>query len=84
MSRRHLTHKQNEFLKFLQQYVREKEVWPTYREAVEHFGYRSPNSVTQNLRALLKKGYLERDQQGYRLKAARARLGLRYATPSLP
>jgi SOS-response transcriptional repressor LexA len=54
--------------------VEEKEVWPTYREAVEHFGYRSPNSVTQNLQALLKKGYLERDHRGYRLASNRARV----------
>jgi len=67
MSRRQLTAKQYEFLKYLQQYVRKHGVWPTYREIVDHFDYRSPNSVTQNLQALEKKGHLVRDADGYQL-----------------
>lgn len=65
MSRRKLTSKQHEFLQFLIDSVQETGVWPTYREIADHFGYRSPNSVTQNLQALHKKGYLSRDQNGY-------------------
>lgn len=65
MSRRHLTHKQHQFLDYLQSHVRERKVWPTYREIVDNFGYRSPNSVTQNLQALARKGYLRRDPTGY-------------------
>ncbi len=61
MSRRSLTQKQYEFLHYLRDYLgRNAGVWPTYREIVEHFDYRSPNSVTQNLQALVKKGYLRR------------------------
>jgi repressor LexA len=67
MSRRQLTAKQHAFLHFLVHHARDQGVWPTYREAVDHFGYRSPNSVTQNLQALFKKGYLKRDGGGYRL-----------------
>ena len=67
MSRRQLTHKQHAFLEFLREHVREQKVWPTYREIVDHFEYRSPNSVTQNLQALAKKGYLRRDYNGYHL-----------------
>lgn len=67
MSRRKLTAKQHAFLEFIKDYVREHRVWPTYREIIDHFGYRSPNSVTQNLKALHKKGRLERDQDGYHL-----------------
>lgn len=67
MSRRQLTHKQHAFLEFLKSHVREEKVWPTYREIVNHFNYRSPNSVTQNLQALAKKGYLRRDYNGYHL-----------------
>src|SRR5690606_31849334 len=67
MSRRQLTHKQHTFLEFLREHVRERKVWPTYREIVDHFDYRSPNSVTQNLQALAKKGYLRRDDNGYHL-----------------
>ena len=68
MSRRPLTSKQNDFLTFLVSHVRERQVWPTYREIVDRFGYRSPNSVTQNLQALTKKGFLERNHAGgYRI-----------------
>lgn len=67
MSRRHLTQKQHQFLEYLQEAVSDNKVWPTYREIVDHFGYRSPNSVTQNLQALSKKGFLRRDPDGYHL-----------------
>lgn len=69
MSRRQLTQKQHAFLAFLRDHVETREVWPTYREIVDHFGYRSPNSVTQNLRALARKGYLHRGRGGYALAA---------------
>ncbi len=71
MSRKQLTSKQHTFLQFLAEHVRKQKVWPTYREIVDEFGYRSPNSVTQNLQALAKKGYLTRDQNGYRLVGQR-------------
>ena len=67
MSRRHLTQKQHQFLEYLQTHVQGQKVWPTYREIVDHFEYRSPNSVTQNLQALAKKGFLRRDHNGYHL-----------------
>ena len=67
MSRRHLTKKQRDFFQYLKSYVESSGgLWPTYREIVDHFDYRSPNSVTQNLQALLKKGFLRRDMNGYR------------------
>ncbi len=66
MKRHPLTAKQRLFLEYLIQRVAETGVWPTYQELVEYFGFRSPNSVTQNLRALIKKGYLTRDALGYR------------------
>lgn len=67
MSRKKLTSKQHAFFQYVSEYVRENGVWPTYREIVENFGYRSPNSVTQNLQALHKKSYLTRDEDGYHL-----------------
>ncbi len=67
MSRKHLTSKQHSFLKYLKDYVNEHGVWPTYRELVDEFAYRSPNSVTQNLQALFKKGFLVREDEGYQL-----------------
>lgn len=75
MSRRHLTQKQHQFLEFLQTRVQEQKVWPTYREIVDFFQYRSPNSVTQNLQALAKKGYLRRDHNGYHLIDRKQREG---------
>lgn len=53
-----LTRKQKEFFDFIVDYKNEHDVWPTYREIAEEFNYKSPNSVTQNIQALLKKGYL--------------------------
>lgn len=67
MSRRKLTAKQYAFLEYVKQFVREQSIWPTYREIIDEFGYRSPNSVTQNLQALHKKNFLRRDQDGYHL-----------------
>ncbi len=74
MGRRDLTSKQRSFLEFLRDYVQEHSVWPTYREIVDHFDFRSPNSVTQNLQALFKKGYLLKDGLGYRLKESLDRI----------
>jgi repressor LexA len=75
MSRKQLTSKQHAFLEYLADEVRRTHVWPTYREIVDHFGYKSPNSVTQNLQALEKKGYLSRDDaHGYRLIGQRGGL----------
>lgn len=75
MSRRQLTHKQHAFLEFLRGHVEEHKVWPTYREIVDHFDYRSPNSVTQNLQALSRKGFLQRGRDGYSLVDPRGRDG---------
>ena len=67
MSRRQLTQKQHAFLAYLRTHVDRHRVWPTYREIADHFDYRSPNSVTQNLQALSRKGFLERGKGGYAL-----------------
>lgn len=67
MSRRQLTAKQLSFLRYISDYIAENEIWPTYREIVDHFGFRSPNSVTQNLQALYRKGHLRKDNQGFQL-----------------
>ncbi|GMQ80790.1 MAG: transcriptional repressor LexA [Rhodothermia bacterium] len=68
MSRRYLTPKQQDFLQYIRDYVSNQGVWPTYREMSEHFDFRSPNSVTQNLQALNRKGFLLRDEEGYRFR----------------
>jgi len=58
MDKAQLTRKQKEFLDYIVEYKKEHDVWPTYREISDEFNYKSPNSVTQNIQALLKKGYL--------------------------
>ncbi|PKD44111.1 LexA family protein [Rhodohalobacter barkolensis] len=58
MDKVQLTRKQKEFLDYIIEYKNEFDVWPTYREISDEFNYKSPNSVTQNIQALLKKGYL--------------------------
>lgn len=68
MDNAHLTRKQHEFFNYIVEYKKEYDVWPTYREIAEHFDYRSPNSVTQNIQALLKKGFLiKRNDEEYDL-----------------
>jgi len=66
-----LTHKQESFLDFLKSYVDQEGDWPTYREISDQFGFRSPNSVTQNLQALEKKGFLVREDDGFYFPAER-------------
>jgi repressor LexA len=75
MSRRQLTQKQHAFLEYLRDHVDQHKVWPTYREIADHFEYRSPNSVTQNLQALSRKGFLQRGRNGYALVEQTARDG---------
>jgi repressor LexA len=58
MDHAQLTRKQKEFFDFIVEYKNEHDVWPTYREIADYFGYKSPNSVTQNIQALLKKEFL--------------------------
>jgi len=58
MDNAQLTKKQKEFYDYIREYRDEHDIWPTYREIAEQFGFKSPNSVTQNLQSLVKKGYL--------------------------
>ena len=81
MSRKHLTSKQHSFLEYIRNYIRDRKVWPTYRELVDEFDYKSPNSVTQNLQALYKKGFLTRDEEGYHLTDAEAATGSIFGIP---
>lgn len=77
MDNAHLTRKQREFFEFIVEYKKENEYWPTYREIAAHFNFRSPNSVTQNIQALLKKGYLiKRNDEEYDLPNDKKKLFL--------
>ncbi len=62
MDNAQLTKKQKEFYDYIKEYRNEHDIWPTYREIADQFGYKSPNSVTQNLQSLVKKGYLTKTE----------------------
>src|SRR3954470_9936435 len=55
-----LTDRQKEVLEFIQQSIESRGYPPTLREIGEHMGIRSTNGVNDHLKALEKKGYLER------------------------
>jgi repressor LexA len=56
-----LTDRQQEILGFITQSIEERGYPPTLREIGEHFGIRSTNGVNDHLRALEKKGHLQRE-----------------------
>jgi repressor LexA len=56
-----LTDRQQEILDFISQSIVERGYPPTLREIGLHFGIRSTNGVNDHLRALEKKGYLQRE-----------------------
>ncbi len=60
-SRGVLTDRQREVLEYITQSIGDRGYPPTLREIGEHFGIRSTNGVNDHLRALEKKGYLQRE-----------------------
>jgi repressor LexA len=56
-----LTDRQREILDFISESIAERGYPPTLREIGLHFGIRSTNGVNDHLRALEKKGYLQRE-----------------------
>ena len=56
-----LTERQREILDFITASINERGYPPTLREIGTHFGIRSTNGVNDHLRALEKKGYLQRE-----------------------
>src|SRR3954454_15676821 len=56
-----LTDRQRAVLSFIGQSIEERGYPPTLREIGEHLGIRSTNGVNDHLKALEKKGYLERE-----------------------
>ncbi|MCS7160582.1 MAG: transcriptional repressor LexA [Gemmatales bacterium] len=57
-----LTPRQREIYRFIRQYAQEHGYVPTVREIARHFGIRSPNGAVCHLRALERKGLLERQR----------------------
>ncbi|MEX1063240.1 MAG: transcriptional repressor LexA [Balneolaceae bacterium] len=85
MDHAQLTRKQKEFFDFILEYRSDHNVWPTYREIADYFGYRSPNSVTQNIQSLLKKEYLIRtDEDEYDIHPRLRHLLSEADTPGIP
>src|SRR3954453_22839448 len=56
-----LTDRQKAVLEFISQSISSQGYPPTLREIGEHMGIRSTNGVNDHLKALEKKGYLERE-----------------------
>ncbi len=56
-----LTDRQREILEFITKSISRRGYPPTLREIGSHFGIRSTNGVNDHLRALEKKGYLQRE-----------------------
>lgn len=56
-----LTPKQQQILDFIRRSQGEHGTPPSYREIAKHFGFRSPRSVSDHVRLLRQKGYLQSD-----------------------
>lgn len=54
-----LTPKQQQLLDFILTQQRDHGTTPTFQEIADHFGFRSPNSVTEHVRLLRRKGCLQ-------------------------
>jgi repressor LexA len=54
-----LTRKQQQILDFILKWQRSEGVTPSFQEIADQFGFRSLNSVTEHLRLLRQKGFLE-------------------------
>ena len=61
IERQALTDRQKEVLDFISRSISERGYPPTLREIGEHMGIRSTNGVNDHLKALEKKGYLQRE-----------------------
>jgi DNA-binding MarR family transcriptional regulator len=60
MTREALTQRQRSILDFVVSFLRERGYPPTLREIGAYFGIKSTNGVSDHLRALERKGYIER------------------------
>jgi repressor LexA len=57
-----LTERQEKILAFIKKSIQDQGYPPTIREIGEHFGIRSTNGVNDHLKALERKGYLQRGE----------------------
>lgn len=61
-----LTPKQKQILGFIENFIKENEYAPSYREIADHFGFSSVATVAEHVENLKLKGYLSTDDAGYR------------------
>ncbi len=73
-----LTFRQQQILTFIQESFTQQDYWPTIREIQEEFGFKSTNAVVGHLRALERKGFL--DRRPHQARAFR----LRHPVPNDP
>lgn len=66
MARDPLTQRQNEAFEFIRQFIAEEEIPPSMREIGDALGISSSNGVYKLLRALEKKGWIEREKHSAR------------------
>ena len=66
--KKELTKKQHQLISFLRETIRDQEYWPTLTEMQAHFGYKSLNSISQLLEALVNKHYLKKGNRRYYFK----------------
>lgn len=59
-----LSKRQREVLEFIINKISNNNIPPTYREIGEALGIRSTNGVSDHIRMLIKKGYIERSKEG--------------------
>jgi len=78
--RERLTQRQQKVYAFIREKIRNRGYGPTVREIGEHFGIRSPNGVMCHLKALQKKGLIQREPNRSRaIQLAAEPRGLRVA-----
>lgn len=63
---KNLTIKQHQTLLFIQSYLKNQGVAPSYREIMTHFGLRSTSAVHKQVQALVKKGALSSEKKLHR------------------
>jgi SOS-response transcriptional repressor LexA len=82
-----LTKQQQQILDFILKWQRTEGATPSRQEIADHFGFRSPNSVTGHLRLMRQKGFLESDAgkaRSLRVTSSLAKLRSRIADILLP
>ena len=82
-----LTERQNDVFEFIRRCIRDRRMPPTIQEIGAELGLRSPNAVVKLLKALERKGYIEREPRtarGLRIVDTQDPFSLDGGPPTLP